>query len=173
MPVTPRSLSLSLAAVALVGVGAVGCSSKKDEPSPTTTAAPAATTPGTSATKSTSSPATAAPGTPSTSFSTSTPVPPTSATPASTPTTPEDYAKGLYAAWRKGDKATADTLGTPDAVDALFAYEPTDFTFQDCQGAAGSTICTFTAGVGSIEMRVRNATGGEPVLVVEVKVTAP
>lgn len=171
MSVTPRSLTLSLAAVALVGVGAVGCSSNKDEPSPTTTAAPAATTPGTSATKSTVAPATDAPAT--STPSTAPPAPTTSATPASTPTTPEDYAKGLYAAWRKGDKATADTLGTPDAVNALFAYEPTDFTFQDCQGAAGSTICTFTAGVGSIEMRVRNATGGEPVLVVEVKVTAP
>ena len=37
-------------------------------------------------------------------------------------------------------------------------------------GAAGSMICTWQApGLGTITMRVRNSTGGLPVLVVEVQ----
>ena len=177
MPPAHHTLRVAVAALALSGAIGIGCSSDQDEPSPTTTAAPTTPAPGTSpaAAAATSTPGTAPSGTDApapTSAPTTAPAP-TSSTPTATPTTPEAYARALYEAWRRGDKTTADTLGTADAVNALFAYEPTDFAFQDCQGAAGSTICTFTAGVGVLEMRVRNATGGEPILVVEVTVTAP
>lgn len=175
MPGFHHPLRVAAIAVVLAALGGMGCSSKSDAPAPTTTASPApGTSPATSS--ATAAPATAPPGTAGTSATSAPSTAPTTQQATSTtgvPSTPEDYARGLYEAWRRGDKNTADTLGTPDAVNALFAYEPTDFTFQDCQGAAGSTICTFTAGVGAIEMRVRNATGGEPVVVVEVTVTAP
>jgi hypothetical protein len=102
---------------------------------------------------------------------TPTPAPTVTTAPAPAPTTPEEFAAELYRAWRTGDADAAAKVASPEAVQSLFAFEPADFTLQDCQGAAGSTICTYTAGVGSIEMRVRNATGGLPVLVTSVKVT--
>ena len=44
------------------------------------------------------------------------------------------------------------------------------YSFQGCQGAAGSTICSWQAqGLSTIAMRVRNTTGGLPVLVVDVQ----
>lgn len=95
------------------------------------------------------------------------------------PTNPEQFAKALYADWQAGDRTAAATVASPEAVDQLFefAYEPlptnagpTDpYTFQNCEGAAGSIICTWSGQDNAqIVMTVRNTTGGLPVLVVNV-----
>jgi hypothetical protein len=159
-----------------MGLGACSSSSNDDAGTTTTTVATATTnTTGTSpsgtAGPGTSLPATSAPGTSAGPAPTPTPAPTVTTAPAPAPTTPEEFAAELYRAWRTGDADAAAKVASPEAVQSLFAFEPADFTLQDCQGAAGSTICTYTAGVGSIEMRVRNATGGLPVLVTSVKVT--
>jgi hypothetical protein len=100
-------------------------------------------------------------------------------TEAAAPTTPEEYAKALYADWQAGDRDGAATYASPEAVDQLFQfpYEPLNtvdgpkdpYTFQSCEGAAGSEVCTWTGASSSqIVMTVRNTTGGLPVLVVNV-----
>ena len=96
------------------------------------------------------------------------------------PTNPEEFAKALYADWQAADRSAAATVASPEAIDQLFrfAYEPlqtnagpTDpYTFQGCEGAAGSIICTWSGEDNAqIVMTVRNTTGGLPVLVVQVQ----
>ena len=98
---------------------------------------------------------------------------------AAAPTNPEEFAKALYADWQAGDRTAAATVASPEAVDQLFqfAYEPlqtnagpTDsYRFQNCEGAAGSIICTWSGEDNAqIVITVRNLTGGLPVLVVNV-----
>jgi hypothetical protein len=105
---------------------------------------------------------------------------PTTTTQAAAPTTPEEYAKALYADWQHADRTAAATVASPEAVEALFqfAYEPlqtadgpTDpYTFRGCEGAAGSEVCTWSGqDDAQIVMTVRSTTGGLPVLVVQVQ----
>jgi hypothetical protein len=86
---------------------------------------------------------------------------------------PEGYAKALYDAWTKGDRAAAAKVAQPDAVDALFARQwkaGDGWSFVDCSGAAGSVICTWDQpGGGQLLFRVQNVTGGVPVTVSEIK----
>jgi hypothetical protein len=93
---------------------------------------------------------------------------------------PQGYAVALFNAWKTADQATAARVASPVAVTQMFAvpYQaqasttgPVDpYSFQGCQGAAGSTICSWQApGLSTIMMRVRNTTGGLPVLVVDVQ----
>lgn len=93
---------------------------------------------------------------------------------------PQGYAVALFNAWKAGDRGAASRVASPDAVNLLFAvpYQaqpstsgPVDpYSFGGCQGAAGSTICSWqSSGSGTIMMRVRNVTGGLPVLVVDIQ----
>jgi hypothetical protein len=94
--------------------------------------------------------------------------------------TPESYAKALYGAWQNGDRKFAAQVASPEAVDQIFqfAYEPIQtnagpqdpYQFRGCEGAAGSTFCTW-AGQDNAQIveQVRNDTGGLPILVVDVK----
>jgi hypothetical protein len=97
-----------------------------------------------------------------------------------TPTTPEGYAKATYDAWKAGDRSAAATYASPEAVDQLFAVPyapvqsadgPTDpLHVRDCEGAAGSTICSWSGEDDArIVITVRNDTGGLPILVVHVQ----
>jgi hypothetical protein len=100
---------------------------------------------------------------------------------SSTPTTPEQYAKALYADWKAADRTAAAQVASPEAVEQLFQfpYEPLPtgdgssvdpYRFTGCEGAAGSVVCTYTGeDDAQIVMTVRNTTGGLPVLVVEVQ----
>jgi hypothetical protein len=96
---------------------------------------------------------------------------------------PQGFAVTLFNAWKAGDRTAAAQAASLQAVDQLFAvaYQaqpsttgPVDpYSFQGCQGAAGSIVCSWQAqGIGTITMRVRNATGGLPVLVVDVQRSA-
>lgn len=106
--------------------------------------------------------------------------PKTTTTTATAATTPEQYAKALYAEWKIADRTAAASYASPGAVDQLFqfAYEPLQtndgpidpYSFQGCEGAAGSEFCTWSGQDNAqIVMTVRNITGGLPVLVVQVK----
>ncbi len=100
------------------------------------------------------------------------------------PTDAAGFAQALYDAWKAGDQTAAATVANPAAVAAMFAqtYAAADgpdgpaepYTFADCSGAAGSTICSFhsTSTSQVLLMTVRNTTGGEPMLVTGVKITA-
>jgi hypothetical protein len=99
---------------------------------------------------------------------------------AAVPSTPEGYAQALYAAWKAGDRNAAGKVASPDAVNQIFqfAYQPIPtnagaqdpYQFRGCEGAAGSTSCTW-AGQGNAQIieTVRNDTGGLPILVVGVQ----
>lgn len=93
---------------------------------------------------------------------------------------PQGYAVTAYNAWKAGDRAAAAPVASPSAVTQLFAvpYQPLSstsgpvdpYSFQGCQGAAGSVFCSWQAsGIGTITLQVRNTTGGLPVLVVDVQ----
>jgi flagellar basal body-associated protein FliL len=96
------------------------------------------------------------------------------------PTTPEGYAQALYAAWKAGDRSAAAQVASPEAVNQIFqfAYEPIQtnagpqdpYQFRGCEGAAGSTFCTWAGqDTAQIVEQVRNDTGGLPILVVGVQ----
>jgi len=47
------------------------------------------------------------------------------------------------------------------------------WSFRGCVGAAGSTVCTYAGqGTAQLVFTVRNATGGLPIQVIEVRRTA-
>jgi hypothetical protein len=115
------------------------------------------------------------------SATTTTTVPATTTTPPIS-ADPQGFAVALYNAWKTGDRVAASRVASPSAVTQMFAvpYQaqastggPVDpYSFQGCQGAAGSTICSWQAqGLSTVTMRVRNTTGGLPVLVVDVQRT--
>jgi hypothetical protein len=79
-------------------------------------------------------------------------------------------------AWEQGDQDRALELGTSAAVDTIFAYDSGGaggWSFVQCEGAAGSSYCTFNAGGDpTIVVRVGNeaASQGAPHAVTEVQV---
>lgn len=97
------------------------------------------------------------------------------------PQDPEAYAKAFYADWKAGDRAAAAQIASADAVSQMFQYPygpiPTNsgpedpYLFQNCQGAAGSVICTWTGQDQALNILVRNVTGGLPVQVESVQRT--
>jgi hypothetical protein len=66
------------------------------------------------------------------------------------PTNVEAYAELFVSHWVRGDRGGAEQLGTPESVSAIFAAAETPAAapaLRDCEGAAGSSYCTFD-GVG-------------------------
>jgi hypothetical protein len=109
---------------------------------------------------------------PTTSSSTTTVLPATTVTtraPTTVAVSPESAAKSLFDAWTKGDRAAAARVAEPGAVTALFArtWQAGDgWAFSECNGAAGSTICTWARPGGQqVLFRVQNA----PAMVAEVR----
>jgi hypothetical protein len=94
------------------------------------------------------------------------------------PTDPQTYATAFVGAWAAGDEDSALVFGTASAVDAIFAYDsggPGAWSVTGCEGAAGSTYCTFTAGGDpTIVVRVGNeaASQGQHQAVTEVQITS-
>jgi hypothetical protein len=89
------------------------------------------------------------------------------------PTTPEGYAQALFTAWQTGNRALANEVASPAAVNQMFSETyPTGpvnpYTYQGCQGAAGSIVCTWQGNGQVIVVTARNLTGGLPVQVESV-----
>lgn len=99
----------------------------------------------------------------------------TSGTPAASPSaplTPEGTAQAVFDAWQHRDLAAAEQLGEQAAVTELFSrlWRPTDGWLPDgCEGAAGSTYCTWHTSAGRLVLRVRNPGAGMPMVVTEAR----
>ena len=91
------------------------------------------------------------------------------------PTDSQAYAIALVEAWERGDRDVAATLAGPAALETLFSREgggAATWSLEDCEGAMGSTYCTFRAdGEPSVIVRVGNEAVlmGEPQAVTEVR----
>ena len=91
------------------------------------------------------------------------------------PSDPEAYATALIRAWELGDAPVAEVFATDDAFNQLFSFEgggaPGIWQVTACEGAAGSSYCTFSAGgSATLTIRVLNelASQSAPDAVVEV-----
>lgn len=98
--------------------------------------------------------------------------PPPARDPEPLPDSPEDYAKAFVASWVQHDRHRADSLGTKAAVQAIFsARAPQAPAFKGCEGAAGSSYCTWEGVEYTLVVRVHNekASLAQPQAVVEAR----
>ncbi|MEO6414372.1 MAG: hypothetical protein ABIO48_17415 [Pedococcus sp.] len=93
------------------------------------------------------------PGKPNTTMST----PPPAKDPLVIPDNPQAYAQAFVAAWVDRDRPRAAKLATATAVETAFASTvKTAPTFTRCEGAAGSTYCTWEGDEYTMTVRVGN-----------------
>ena len=75
---------------------------------------------------------------------------------------PAPPAGSLFDAWKANDTAAAGAVATPGAVTQMFGQpysSAADWTFVMCDGAAGSTYCTWVDTVENrLQMRIDNTT---------------
>ena len=94
-----------------------------------------------------------------------------SASPVGYPGSAEAYTQAAVTAWTSGDTARVDQLRDPSVtVFATLSSGDYDkhFSLKDCQGAAGSSFCTFFNNVGDeLVLRVRNELVGGPHAITE------
>ena len=125
-----------------------GGSTDTSGPTPTVTVTVTATAPSTLPT-----PTLSKPGKPNTTMST----PPPAKDPLVIPDAPQAYAQAFVAAWVDRDRARAARLATATAVETAFASTVTTApTFSRCEGAAGSTYCTWEGDEYTMTVRVGN-----------------
>lgn len=91
------------------------------------------------------------------------------------PTNAADYATAAFEAWRSGDGDMLTRLLTGEALEALRAItvDPgAAWEFERCEGAAGSSYCTWMGPDGSLSFRVGNeaAGAGQEQAIIEVLV---
>lgn len=90
------------------------------------------------------------------------------------PTDAQAYAQALIDAWQAGDRDRAVQLvRDPDDADELFDDDLSPApTFERCEGAAGSSYCTWTGTGYEVVVRVGNeaASAGEPGAISDVEV---
>ena len=73
------------------------------------------------------------------------------------PRTAQDYGTAFVKAWVDRDRTRATQLGTEAAVESAFASTvDTMPRFVRCEGAAGSSYCTFEGDEYTMRLRVRN-----------------
>ncbi|HEV7723210.1 MAG TPA: hypothetical protein VGO60_18100 [Iamia sp.] len=75
---------------------------------------------------------------------------------------PAPPAGSLFDAWKANNMAAANAVATPGAVGQIFSQpysSASDWTFVRCDGAAGSTYCTWVDTVENrLQMRIDNMT---------------
>jgi hypothetical protein len=99
------------------------------------------------------SPTLSKPGKPNPAVST----PPPAKDPLVIPDNPQAYAQAFVTAWVDRDRARAAKLGIATAVNAAFASTvKTAPTFKSCEGAAGSSYCTWEGDEYTMTVRVGN-----------------
>jgi hypothetical protein len=154
-----RLVTTIAAVVAVAATGLLtGCGDDTGGPAGSSTTTP--TTPPTSTvtvtatvTSSLPVPTLTKPGKPNTTMST----PPPAKDPIVIPDNPKAYGQAFVTSWVDRDRALASRLGTPAAVDAAFESTPTKApTFTSCEGAAGSSFCTWEGDEYTMTVRVLN-----------------
>jgi hypothetical protein len=87
------------------------------------------------------------------------------------PDNPVDYAVATFIAWGNGDLDTLSELAPPPVADFLAARPVDDAEWEspECEGAAGSTYCTWSIPWTQLTLRVANeaASQGQPHAVTE------
>ncbi len=152
-----RLRSVSAAAVGL-SVLLAGCGEGSTGGQPATTSSSSATTSSTSSTTSPTTPPAATPSTTRSTPDTTLSTPPPAHDPKPVPDNPQAYAKAFVAAWVDHDKGRAEQLGSRAAVKAIFATRaPSAPAFTGCEGAAGSSYCTWEGTEYTVLVRVQNA----------------
>jgi hypothetical protein len=81
--------------------------------------------------------------------------PPTGGVTVPLPTASEQYAALFAIAWSEGDRAAMEQLAPADIVDVALTEPGAAWSTMACDGAAGSTFCTFTAFEGEVMLVVR------------------
>ena len=77
------------------------------------------------------------------------------------PQSPDVVARQFVAAWEAGDQEMMSELADSQAIDqAEIVPVPVKPMFSYCEGAAGSTYCTFEVSGGELVVRVRNEPPG-------------
>jgi hypothetical protein len=88
--------------------------------------------------------------------------PATSATaqaPTVLPASPVEYATALFESWLRGDQASVDELAQPYVAKVLASrahHEPAGWQGPQCEGAAGSTFCSWVRPDIALTIRVAN-----------------
>ena len=138
-----------LSACGSTGSGAGGTSSTTSTATPSTvtvTVTPTATSTATSATPS-------SPGKPNTTMT----IPPPAKDPVAIPSSPKAYGQAFVTAWVGRDRDDAARLGTTSAVDTAFdSTVKTAPKFTTCEGAAGSSYCTWEGDEYTMTVRILN-----------------
>jgi hypothetical protein len=151
-PVTAAAL---LATVSVLS--ACGSSGGSASGSPTTTQTPTPTVTVTVTGQPTATdlplPTLSKPGKPNPTMS----IPPPAKDPLVIPDNPQAYGQAFVTAWVDQDRARAARLGTATAVNAAFASTvKTAPVFKTCEGAAGSSYCTWEGDEYTMTVRVLN-----------------
>jgi hypothetical protein len=82
---------------------------------------------------------------------------PTTSRDLSLPSSPQAYTAAFVAAWVRRDRIRANELATPSAVTAAFAHRAGSAPqFQRCDGAMGSSYCTWHGTGYTLIVRVLN-----------------
>ncbi|MEO5983803.1 MAG: hypothetical protein ABIQ13_15990 [Pedococcus sp.] len=166
---TSTALSATAGLLALGVLSSCGSDAAVDSSASTT---PASSTPSPSpptATVTTTVTATPTSRTPQIDPSLTTP-PPGKDAPA-IPRAAQDYGTAFVKAWVERDRTRATQLGTEAAVKAAFASSVATMPrFARCEGAAGSSYCTWEGDEYTMRLRLRNemASLGQPHAVAEV-----
>ena len=166
-----RRSSLCASAAGLLALGVIaGCGSgAADDGSPPTATTSATSTP--TAGRVTAEPSTTEPSTTAPKLDLPPTTPPGAKDAPAIPRAAQDYGTAFVTAWVGGDRARATQLGTESAVKAAFASRVEAMPrFVRCEGAAGSSYCTWAGDEYTMQLRVHNepASLGEPHAVVEV-----
>jgi hypothetical protein len=75
------------------------------------------------------------------------------------PTNPQAYATATFRAWLRGNETQLSRLAAPPVAQFLLARAPEStrgWSGPECEGAAGSTYCTWTRSETQIVIRVAN-----------------
>jgi hypothetical protein len=88
------------------------------------------------------------------------------------PDNPQAYATATFRAWLQGNEARLSRLAAPPVAEFLLARAPestSGWSSPECEGAAGSTYCTWTRPETQLVIRVANeaASQGQPRAVTE------
>ena len=166
-----RRSSLCASAAGLLALGVIaGCGSgAADDGSPPTATTSATSTP--TAGTVTAEPSTTEPSTTAPKLDLPPTTPPGAKDAPAIPRAAQDYGTAFVTAWVGGDRARATQLGTESAVKAAFANRVEAMPrFVRCEGAAGSSYCTWAGDEYTLQVRLGNelASRGEPHAVTEV-----